>query len=100
MDWLALVIGLCGTSGGLFEFFRTRRNGNQVMVVQRDQNRYGRYLTMSEYGHDKRHGSIVVPESLKGEGWRKFGALLMEVFYPYSVLGDRNRTHYKIGTSS
>lgn len=32
MDWLALVVRACGASIGSFEFFRTHKKGNQVLM--------------------------------------------------------------------
>lgn len=67
-----------------------------MLVVQRCLNSYGRFLSLWEYGHDRRGGFIVVLEGLKGEGWRRFGELLREVVSSFSVLGVKNRVPEKV----
>lgn len=61
-----------------------------MLVVQRCLNSYGRFLSLSEYGHDRRHGFVIVPEGLKGVGWRRFGDVLREVVPSSFILGDKN----------
>lgn len=69
----------CGVSVGLLDFYKSRQNGYQVLLAQRCHNNYGRFLTLSKYGKEMRRGFIAVPEGLKGEGWRRFAAMLKEV---------------------
>lgn len=96
MDWLASAVGACGVADGSSEFFRTHRKGNQGLVVQQSHNSFGRFLTLFEFGHEKRRGLIVVLEGLKGEAWRRFGEALKEASSYSSVLGEKNRVRRRL----
>ncbi|KAF5460791.1 hypothetical protein F2P56_020633 [Juglans regia] len=94
MGWLGSMVKECAASLGSAEFLRTRRKGNMVLMVRRGSNYYGSFIVLSEFGHDKRRGMIVVPEGRKGEGWRYFGDTVNELSPPFSstVSQGRNRT--------
>lgn len=76
MDRLELEVAACRAFVGSSEFFKTRRKGNQMLVVQRCHNSYGWLLMLLEFGNDKRHSLIVVLEGSKGEWWRGFVEVL------------------------
>lgn len=69
MDWLAIVVGACSAPAGSSEFYKTRRKGNQVLVVQRCYNKYGHFLMLFEYDQEVRNGFIAVLEGSMGKGW-------------------------------
>lgn len=85
------MVGACGVSVGLLEFYKSRRNGSQVLLAQCCHNKYGRFLTLSEYGREVRCGFIAVPEGSKGEGWRWFANKLREVVSMYFASSLKNR---------
>ncbi|KAF5471359.1 hypothetical protein F2P56_011801 [Juglans regia] len=91
LGWLGLMVKECAESLGSSEFLRTRRKGNNVLMVRRGCNNNGSVIFISEFGHEKRRGLLVVPEGRKGEGWRNFGVTLKELSPPPSVPSVRNR---------
>ncbi|XP_035544577.1 transcription factor Pur-alpha 1-like [Juglans regia] len=79
MGWLGAMVRECAVSKGVHEFLRTRRIGDTVLMVRKGHNYNGNFMSLLEFGRDKRRGLIVVPEGRKGEGWRNFGDTLMEL---------------------
>lgn len=51
---------------------------------------------MLEFGQEKRHGFIAIPEGLKGEGWRRFVESLREAVLFSSFSGINNRVPDKL----
>lgn len=66
MAWLVSTVTECAASVGSSEFLKTHGKGNQVLVVQRCHNYYGRFFWLSKFGHKKKRGLIVVLEGGKG----------------------------------
>ncbi|KAF5482166.1 hypothetical protein F2P56_002755 [Juglans regia] len=46
--------------------------GNGVLAIQRHINAQGCFLHLTELGFEKKRGSVMVPEDLKGSGWEDF----------------------------
>lgn len=51
-----------GTSGS----FQYKREGNMVLLVQRGQNSYGRFLKLIEFRNGAKKGFLVIPKEHKG----------------------------------
>jgi hypothetical protein len=60
-------------------FTRTCREAGKVFVLQKNKNDRGRYVSVTEYGYQKRRGSLVIPEGDEGWGWRGFSIALNDV---------------------
>lgn len=57
-------------------------------------------MTLSEYGHELRHGFIVVLEGSKGEGWKRLAESMREAVNFSSVLGVKDRAPVKVSSST
>ncbi|KAF5449121.1 hypothetical protein F2P56_029600 [Juglans regia] len=91
LGWLGFTVKECATPLVSSDFLRTHRKGNSVLMVQRGCNHNGSFFSLSEFGHDKRRGMIVVSEGRKGEGWRIFEDTIKELTLSSSVWSGRNR---------
>ncbi|GLT54977.1 hypothetical protein SLA2020_281350 [Shorea laevis] len=51
------------------DFCRSRRTGDTVIVLQKRQNDFGRFLEFTEYGGGRRRSHVIIPEGRDGSGW-------------------------------
>ena len=49
---------------------RDHQAGNLVMFLQKRMNKYGRFIEITEYGHEGRCNFVVISEGREGQGWR------------------------------
>lgn len=64
-------------------------------MAQRCFNNFSHFLLLLEFGQDKRHDFITIPEGSKEEGWRRFGDAIREVNSSSSNLGVENSAPMK-----
>ncbi|XP_035543339.1 uncharacterized protein LOC118347632 [Juglans regia] len=79
LGWLGSMVKDCTVTVGSQEFLQTRRKGDTVIIVRKGHNFNGSFISISEFGRDKRRGLLVIPEGRKGEGWKKLADILMEM---------------------
>ncbi|XP_041004110.1 uncharacterized protein LOC121249465 [Juglans microcarpa x Juglans regia] len=95
MGWLGSMVRECVVFRSAHEFLRTHRKGDTVLMVQKGHNHNGSFISLSEFGRDKRRGLIVVPKGRKGEGWKNFDDALMEI-HASSISGKRTRAFLSV----
>ena len=65
----------------------------KVFVLQKNRNDRGRFVSVMEYGTQRRKGSIVIPKGHDRWGWRGFNLALT------GLLGQSQPVHSQPGTS-
>ena len=65
----------------------------KVFVLQKNRNDRGRFVSVMEYGTQRRKGSTVIPKGHDRWGWRGFNLALT------GLLGQSQPVHSQLGTS-
>lgn len=67
-------------------------------------NKFGCFLSLTEYERDVKRGFIAILVQVKGKGWRRFVVKLREATSLSSVLGSKNRAslryHFRVPAAS
>lgn len=72
MTWVAEMVDECKRDIGDERFYRTKREGNRVLLIQQCSNAYGIFVRLSELGNSAGKGMIVIPEGRKRRRWAGF----------------------------
>jgi hypothetical protein len=76
-------------------FIRTFRESDKGYVIQRFNNKHGRYLEITEYGQGGCKGRLAIPEGQSQSGWRGFNKELTLLMHP--ILIEERSSHPRQG---
>jgi hypothetical protein len=75
-------------------YVRTLRDEGKTIILQKNRNARGRFISVTEYGVQRRQGSVIIPEGQELWGWRGFSLAIEGLF------GNSKPASGKAGTSS
>ncbi|GLT55585.1 hypothetical protein SLA2020_286950, partial [Shorea laevis] len=67
--WMLKMVEELWSGDPAADFCRSRRTGDTVIVLQKRQNDFGRFLELTEYGGGRRRSHVIIPQGRDGSGW-------------------------------